>query len=65
MISAARESESLLNDIFILAIVLKGISGQVGVTVGANVWSGSDADKDSKVAPADTAITPMTAVVAT
>ena len=43
MISAARESESLVNVIFILAVVSKGISGQIGLPVGANVFcAGTD-----------------------
>jgi len=61
MISAARESESLVNDIFILAIVSTGISGQIGVTVGANTGT----DRTAVVAPADSATTPIAAVAAT
>ena len=64
MISFARESESLLNDIFILAIVSTGISGQIGVTVGANVGANTGTDRTAVVAPADSATTPKVTVAA-
>ena len=65
MISFARESESLVNDIFILAIVSTGISGQIGVTVGANVGANTGTDRLAVVVPADSATTPKVTVAAT
>ena len=62
-IFAAGESTS--NDIFILAIALKGISGQIGVAVGADVWTGIVTVIAAVVAPADAAITPIAVVVTT
>ena len=57
-----------VNDIFILAIVLLGISGQMGVTVGAYVKTGTGIGIDRAAlvaAPADAATTPIAAVVTT
>ena len=65
IISFARESESLVNDIFILAIASTGISGQIGVTVGANVGANTGTDRTAVVTPADIATTPIAAVAAT
>jgi len=59
MISAARESESVVNEIFILSVVSTGISGQIGVRIGPG------SDKTAVVAPADIAIRPKAAAVAT
>ena len=63
MISAARESESLVNDIFILAMVSTGISGHIGVRKDPSPCSGPD--KTAVVAPADIATTPIAVAVAT
>ena len=53
-----------MNDIFILAMVSTGISGQRGVNVGAIVRTGARSDKIAVVAPADIATIPIAAVVA-
>jgi len=62
--STARESEFLAKDSFILALVSTGISGQTGVTVGAEVTIGFISAMIGAAAPLESATTPKAAVVA-